>query len=55
MNISMRSLAVLAAAVGSGFGVGRFGDDGDAWRSKSRAHVRDKAWHSERLRTPDLN
>jgi hypothetical protein len=27
----------------------------EGWRIKSRTHVRDKAWHSEKLRTPDLN
>jgi hypothetical protein len=27
----------------------------EGWRIKSRMHVRDKAWHSEALRTPDLN
>jgi hypothetical protein len=27
----------------------------DGWRIKSRTHVRNKAWHSEQLRTPDLN
>ena len=27
----------------------------DGWRIKSRTHVRNKAWHSEKLRTPDLN
>jgi hypothetical protein len=25
------------------------------WRIQSRTHVRNKAWHSEKLRTPDLN
>jgi len=25
------------------------------WRIQSRTHVRNKAWHSELLRTPDLN
>ncbi len=27
----------------------------EGWRIKSRTHVRNKAWHSELLRTPDLN
>ena len=27
----------------------------DGWRIRSRTHVRNKAWHSEKLRTPDLN
>ena len=27
----------------------------DGWRIKSRTHVRNKAWHAEALRTPDLN
>jgi hypothetical protein len=27
----------------------------EGWRIQSRTHVRDKAWHSEKLRTPDLN
>jgi hypothetical protein len=27
----------------------------EGWRIKSRTHVRNKAWHSEKLRTPDLN
>jgi hypothetical protein len=27
----------------------------EGWRIKSRMHVRNKAWHSEALRTPDLN
>ena len=27
----------------------------EGWRIKSRTHVRDKAWHSEKLRTRDLN
>ena len=27
----------------------------EGWRIRSRTHVRDKAWHSEKLRTPDLN
>lgn len=27
----------------------------EGWRIKSRTHVRDKAWHSDKLRTPDLN
>jgi len=27
----------------------------EGWRIKSRTHVRDKAWHAEKLRTPDLN
>jgi len=27
----------------------------DGWRIKSRTHVRNKAWHSEKLKTPDLN
>lgn len=28
---------------------------GEGWRIKSRTHVRNKAWHAEALRTPDLN
>ena len=27
----------------------------EGWRIKSRTHVRNKAWHAEALRTPDLN
>jgi hypothetical protein len=27
----------------------------EGWKIKSRTHVRNKAWHSELLRTPDLN
>jgi hypothetical protein len=27
----------------------------EGWRIQSRTHVRNKAWHSEKLRTPDLN
>jgi hypothetical protein len=27
----------------------------EGWKIKSRTHVRNKAWHSEALRTPDLN
>ena len=27
----------------------------EGWRIKQRTHVRNKAWHSEKLRTPDLN
>ena len=27
----------------------------EGWRIKSRTHVRNKAWHSEKLKTPDLN
>ncbi len=27
----------------------------EGWRIRSRTHVRNKAWHSEKLRTPDLN
>ena len=27
----------------------------EGWRIRSRTHVRNKAWHSERLQTPDLN
>jgi hypothetical protein len=27
----------------------------EGWRIASRTHVRDKAWHAEKLRTPDLN
>jgi hypothetical protein len=27
----------------------------EGWRIQSRMHVRNKAWHSELLRTPDLN
>jgi len=27
----------------------------EGWRIKQRMHVRDKAWHAEALRTPDLN
>jgi hypothetical protein len=27
----------------------------EGWRIKQRMHVRNKAWHSEALRTPDLN
>jgi hypothetical protein len=27
----------------------------DGWRIRSRTHVRNKAWHSEKLQTPDLN
>ncbi len=27
----------------------------EGWRIKSRTHVRDKAWHSPALQTPDLN
>jgi hypothetical protein len=27
----------------------------EGWRIKQRTHVRNKAWHSEQLRTPDLN
>jgi hypothetical protein len=27
----------------------------EGWRIKSRTHVRNKAWHSVKLRTPDLN
>lgn len=27
----------------------------EGWRIKSRTHVRNKAWHTEALRTPDLN
>ena len=27
----------------------------EGWRIKSRTHVRNKAWHSEKLRTADLN
>jgi len=27
----------------------------EGWRIKSRTHVRNKAWHSEKLRTSDLN
>ena len=27
----------------------------EGWRIKSRTHVRNKAWHSEKLQTPDLN
>ena len=27
----------------------------EGWRIESRTHVRNKAWHSETLRTPDLN
>jgi SnoaL-like domain len=27
----------------------------EGWRIKSRTHVRNKAWHSEQLKTPDLN
>jgi hypothetical protein len=27
----------------------------EGWRIKSRTHVRNKAWHSEKLRSPDLN
>jgi hypothetical protein len=27
----------------------------EGWRIQSRTHVRDKAWHAEKLRTPDLN
>jgi hypothetical protein len=27
----------------------------EGWRIKARTHVRNKAWHSEKLRTPDLN
>ena len=26
----------------------------EGWRIKSRTHVRNKAWHSEKLKTPDL-
>lgn len=28
---------------------------GEGWRIQSRTHVRNKAWHAEALRTPDLN
>ena len=27
----------------------------EGWRIRSRTHVRNKAWHSEKLQTPDLN
>ena len=27
----------------------------EGWRIRSRTHVRNKAWHAEALRTPDLN
>jgi len=27
----------------------------EGWRIQSRTHVRNKAWHSDKLRTPDLN
>jgi hypothetical protein len=27
----------------------------EGWRIKERTHVRNKAWHSEKLQTPDLN
>jgi hypothetical protein len=27
----------------------------EGWRIKQRTHVRNKAWHSEKLRTPDLH
>jgi hypothetical protein len=27
----------------------------EGWRIKSRTHVRNKAWHSEKLKSPDLN
>jgi hypothetical protein len=27
----------------------------EGWRIQSRTHVRNKAWHAEALRTPDLN
>jgi hypothetical protein len=27
----------------------------EGWRIQSRTHVRNKAWHSEKLKTPDLN
>ncbi len=27
----------------------------EGWRIKSRTHVRNKAWHSDALKTPDLN
>src|SRR5689334_8228745 len=27
----------------------------EGWRIKQRMHVRNKAWHAEALRTPDLN
>jgi hypothetical protein len=27
----------------------------EGWRIESRTHVRNKAWHAEALRTPDLN
>lgn len=27
----------------------------EGWRIQTRTHVRNKAWHSEKLRTPDLN
>ena len=27
----------------------------EGWRIQSRTHVRNKAWHSEKLRTPNLN
>jgi len=27
----------------------------EGWRIKSRTHVRNKAWHSEKLKTPDLS
>lgn len=27
----------------------------EGWRIASRTHVRNKAWHAEKLRTPDLN
>ena len=27
----------------------------EGWRIQSRTHVRNKAWHAEKLRTPDLN
>ena len=27
----------------------------EGWRIRSRTHVRNKAWHSDKLKTPDLN
>jgi hypothetical protein len=27
----------------------------EGWRIKQRVHVRNKAWHAEALRSPDLN